>query len=115
MKSYTANLINSIVLVALGLWGYFGSDSPSPTALIPVYAGVVLFVLGFGIKKENKTISHITVVLTLLILISLLKPLTASIGREDQRAMMRVIIMMITSAYAMVAFVKSFIDARKNK
>lgn len=115
MKSYTANLINSVVLVGLGLWGYFGSDTPSPTALIPVYAGVVLFVLGLWIKKENKTISHIVVVLTLLILISLVKPLTAAIGRDDQGALMRVIIMMLTSAYAMVAFVKSFVDVRKKK
>lgn len=115
MKSYTANLINSIVLVALGLWGYFGSDTPSPTALIPVFAGIVLFGLGFGIKKENKTVAHIAVVLTLLILIAMVKPLTAAMGRDDQGAMIRVIIMMLTSAYAMVAFIKSFVDARKNK
>ena len=114
MKAYQANLINSLVLVALGLYGYFGSESPSVTALIPVFVGVVLFALGFGIKAEKKAISHIAVVVTVLVLFALLKPLTAAIGRTDNAAIIRVAIMMLTSLLAMVAFVKSFIDARRS-
>ena len=40
MNATTANLINSISLITVGLWGYF--DVLSPTALIPVLIGVFL-------------------------------------------------------------------------
>ena len=40
MNASKANLINSISLIALGLWGYI--DSSSMTALIPVGMGLVL-------------------------------------------------------------------------
>ena len=36
MNAPTANLINAGTLVIMGLWGYFSSESPSPTAFIPV-------------------------------------------------------------------------------
>jgi hypothetical protein len=45
MKAHTASLINAVILVLFGLWGYFGSENPSFTALIPVAVGVVLLVL----------------------------------------------------------------------
>ena len=44
MKPEQANLLNSLTLISLGLWGYF--DVNSPTALIPVVFGVVLISLG---------------------------------------------------------------------
>ncbi len=113
MNAFKANIINSVSLVLLGLYGYLGSDTPSFTALIPVVAGVVLFILGLGIKKENKVISHVAVVFTLLLLISLFKPLSAAIGRNDFGAILRVSVMLLTSAFAMFYFVKSFWEARK--
>ena len=44
-----------VILVALGLFGYFGSasDSPSPTALIPAGFGAVLIVLGIVAHKPG--------------------------------------------------------------
>ena len=42
MKAHVASLINAILLVGLGAWGYFGSETPSPTALIPVAVGAIL-------------------------------------------------------------------------
>ena len=115
MKPYLASLINAILLIILGLWAYFGSDSPSFTALIPVIAGVILLLLNSGIRKENKTIAHIAVVITLLVLIGLIKPLTGALGREDTLALTRVIVMILSTLLALIIFIKSFIDARKNR
>ena len=69
MKTYQANLLNSIVLIIIGLWGYF--EVVSPTALIPVFFGLVLLLCNGGVKKENKVIAHIVVLLTLLLLVAL--------------------------------------------
>ena len=115
MKAHTASLINAILLIALSLWGYFSSATPSFTALIPTFVGVLLLAMNKGVKNENKTISHIAVLLTLIVLIGLIKPLTGAIGRDDSAAIFRVIIMMASTVFAMVYFVKSFIDARKNR
>ena len=66
-----------------------------------------------GVKRENKLIAHLAVTLTLLVLISLFKPLSGAMGRGDTAATIRVGLMIATSILAMVFFVKSFIDARK--
>jgi len=114
MQAYTANLINAIVLVAMGAWGYLGSDTPSVTALIPVVFGLILIALSGGVKKENKVIAHIAVVLTLLALLGNIgKPLMRALSENDTMATIRVGLMVLASAYAMFAFIQSFRAARK--
>jgi len=115
MKTHIGNLINAIALITLGLWGYIDSDTPSITALIPVFAGVILLALNKGVKNNNKIIGHVAVVVTLLVLIGLVKPFTGALSRDDFMAVARVSVMIITGLLAMVVFIKSFIDARKRK
>ena len=117
-KPYSANLLNSITLILLGLWEYYstlpgGSWTPnSPTVFLPVIFGVALFLCNAEIKKENKLISHIAVFLTLIILGGLCFRLTKEMSTSSQY---RMIAMIATSAFAMITFVISFINANKNK
>lgn len=113
MKPFQANLVNAAVLIILGLWGYLASETPSPTALIPVGFGVIFALATPPFKKENKVVAHIIVLLTLLIIIALFMPLRGALGRGDTLAAVRVGIMIATSVVAMVIYIKSFIDARK--
>ena len=115
MKPYIASLANAIILIVFGLWGYYTSANPSPTAFIPVVIGGFIIALNSGVKKENKTVAHIVVVLTLLVLGGLIKPLTGAFGRNDTMAIYRVSTMILSTLWAMVIFVKSFIDARKKQ
>ena len=114
-KPYQISAINAVSLIALGSYGYIKSDSPSITALIPVIFGVLLLLMNSGIKSENKLVAHIAVTLTLVILFGLAMPLLGAIGRSDTYAILRVSVMVITTVVSMVFFVKSFIEARKNK
>ena len=113
MNAHTASLVNAITLISMGAWGYFGSITPSPTALIPVFVGVILMVFNNGIKYENKVIAHIAIVLTFAILVALSMILKKRITDGNTMAIARVGAMVLTSAFAMVMFVKSFRDARK--
>jgi len=113
MKPYLINLLNAIALILLGGWAYLTSTTPSITALIPVFAGIVLVSITPGFKKGNRVLAHIAVTLTFLILLGLIKPLTGAIGRSDSLGVTRVIVMMATSLAATSIFVKSFIDARR--
>jgi len=66
MTSTNANIINSFTLIVIGLWGYF--DVSAPTALIPVGFGAALILCSNGVKKQNKVVAHIAVLLTFIIL-----------------------------------------------
>ena len=107
MKPKQANLLNSLTLISLGLWGYF--DVNSPTALIPVFFGVVLFLCNSGLKNDNKVISHIAVLLTLLLLIALVGMRLPKSLDTGGIGLYRVVGMILTSTLAMLAFVKNFI------
>ena len=115
MKANIVSLINSIVLISMGLWGYFESDSRPITALIPVIAGVILLLINSGVKKENKIAAHVAVLLTLLIIIGLVRPFLGALNRGNIAGIIRVSVMILTSLWAMFTFVQSFISARKSR
>jgi hypothetical protein len=115
MKPYIANLLNAAVLIAMGLWGYFSNDPEvrSMTALIAPAFGVIFLLCTPLLKKENNAVAHIVVLLTLLIIIALIKPLTSNLSANDTMGIVRVGAMIVTSVIAMATFIKSFIDAKK--
>ena len=110
---YKSSLINAVLLIFLGVWGYFSSGSA--TALIPVVFGLILLILYPGVKKEAKIPAHIAVILTLIVTIALFKPLSSSLAREDVGAIIRSLIMLTSSIVALLGFIKGFITARKLK
>lgn len=122
MKPYQANLLNSLILIIIGLWGYFDvSDYDLSvitsfehwTALIAVFFGIVLLLCHKGIKSNSKLIAHIAVVVTLLILIALVgKRLPISI-EQGGIGLFRVILMSLTSLVALIIFIRNFISNRK--
>lgn len=120
MNPYKSNLLNSITLIILGLWSsslflFSCGVEGSMTSTIPLIFGIVLLILGRGIKAENKAIAHIAVLLTILIFLSLFMPLKGALERGDNVAMGRLVVMLLTSTAALYSFIKSFINARKQK
>ena len=114
MNASRANLLNSISLIVIGLWGYFAVSSV--TALIPVVFGVVLLFCFLVASKKpdlNHIVTHIAVLLTLIILLALLGMRLPKSLDTGGIGLLRVLVMIGTSALAMVFFVKSFIDARR--
>ena len=112
MKPYKASLINAITLIIFGGWGYLDSEGSAITALIPIVIGVIILLLNKGLKNEDKTISHIVVLFTVLVLCGLVMPLMRRIGEDDIMGITRVALMMGTSILAVYTFVKSFIANR---
>lgn len=53
MKMWQLTILAGVLLIGVGLYGYFGSDSKSPTAFIPAGFGAVLAICGFVASKEN--------------------------------------------------------------
>tara|TARA_B100000900_G_scaffold22267_3_gene17425 strand:- start:3208 stop:3579 length:372 start_codon:yes stop_codon:yes gene_type:complete len=121
MKTYQANLINGLTLILMPLWAYLTyegtAEKPeqSITAFIPLFLGIILFLCNNGIKKENKVIAHIAVVVTFIALLGLFMPLKAAIAEDRTLSLVRVTIMLFTGMLAMITFVRSFIANRKSK
>ena len=114
MEPHKISFVNAITLISFGLWGYVDVDY-SPTALIPVVFGVIILALYSGLKKENKTVAHIVVLLTFLILVGLVKPLMSTLESGSVMGITRVVLMMLSTLMALVIFVKSFIANRSKK
>ena len=115
MKPYAASLINSLILIFFGLWAYLTSEAPSITALIPVFIGGILLIIVSGVKKEAKVSAHVAVLLTLIVLIGLIKPLLGALDKGSTIGMIRVSVMILSTALALVTFIKSFIEVRKKR
>ena len=121
MKTYQANLINGLTLILMPLWAYLTyegtAEKPeqSITAFIPLFLGIILFLCNNGIKKENKVIAHIAVVVTFIALLGLFMPLKAAIAEDRTLSLVRVTIMLFTGMLAMITFVRNFIANRKSK
>ena len=115
MNASLVSLINALVLIAMGLWGYFASESPSPTAFIPVVFGVLILLCQPGLRKNNAVVAHIAVLLTFVILLGLVMPLRGALGREDTAAIARVLAMLASTVIALVAFVQSFLRVRRER
>jgi len=114
MKPHKISFVNAITLISFGLWGYIDVDY-SPTALIPVIFGVIILMLNTGLKKENKVVAHIVVLLTFLILGGLVKPLMSTLESGNTMGITRVSLMMLSTLMALIVFVKSFIANRSKK
>tara|TARA_B100000965_G_scaffold75753_1_gene60040 strand:- start:608 stop:952 length:345 start_codon:yes stop_codon:yes gene_type:complete len=113
MNATKANLLNSVILIAVGSWGYFDGDGKSMTALIPVIFGVVLLLCNNGVKNQNKVIAHIAVLATFVCLVGLYMPLNGAIERGNDVAVGRVSAMIASSVIALIFFIRSFIEARR--
>ncbi len=113
MKPHFLNLINALVLIILGGWAYM--EKGSPTALIPVFIGAILWIQTPKMREGDKTASHIAAGLTLLIVLGLFMPLRREAAMGDTMGVLRSLVMLGSSIFALSVFVKSFIDARRAK
>lgn len=121
MKTYKANLLNSITLIIMPIWAFLAFEGTqekpdqSFTAFIPLIFGFILLLCNRGLKKEHKTIAHVAVFVTIVALLGLTMPLKAAIADDRGTSVLRIVIMIITGIISMITFVKSFIEARKNR
>ena len=108
-----ANLINALALCLLPIWAYLESPEPSLTAFIPLGFGVALLLCQPGVKVQNKVVAHIAVLLTLVVFVALFMPLSGRLDGSDPMGLARIVVMMLPSLVAMIAFIGRFRAARK--
>jgi hypothetical protein len=107
MKNFQVMIFNSIILIALGIYGYT-IPPHSPTALIAPAIGIILLILAFPVKKENSIASHIGVGLTA---ISFLIFIIVGILRANTI----IILMAVVTLLALVFYISDFIRRKAER
>jgi hypothetical protein len=117
-------VVFGILLIALGLIGYFATDRVSWTALIPAIFGAVLLILGLLGYKEHlrKHVMHAAAMVALIGFIGALfrvvphlPALVAGEHIEHGRAVLCSAIMAGLCGVFVALCVRSFIVARRNR
>jgi hypothetical protein len=114
------------VLCAIGLFGYFGSasESPSPTALIPCGFGVALIVCGFIGRQAGarKHAMHAAAAISLIGFLAAagrgvpkLGMLVSDIPLSEKRPVRLIMLMAIVCLAHVIVCIGSFIAARRRR
>jgi len=106
MKNFQVMAFNAIVLIALGIFGYITSGSP--TALIAPAIGVILLGLVIPVKKDNSIAAHIGVGLTGLSAIMFFV-----VG--GMRGNTIIIIMAAVTLISLIFYINDFIKRKKER
>jgi hypothetical protein len=118
-KPYLINIITGLVVAIAGLYSYLSNENRPPTALIGPGFGALLLLMTPGMKKENKVVAHVVVLLTLLFGIMSIIMATKKGGVTDpevlQRRMMVFAVMAGICFWATAMYVLGFIEKKKAK
>lgn len=115
-------LVFSALLVALGLAGYLGTGSQHPTALIPLWIGLLLGIFGIlaisPSESRRKVFMHMNVTIGTLGLVATIVEIIRTLLSSkpvDQAAMAsKISLGVLLLAYVAVC-VRSFIAARRGR
>src|SRR5690242_4044950 len=106
IKNHVIMAVNALILIIMGVYGYFTSGSP--TALIAPGVGIILLAMVFPVMKENHKVAHIGVVLTLIAAVTFI-----FVGIKRDNAM--VIGMGIITFVCFDLYVLNFVLRKKNR
>ena len=115
MQMYRVTILFGVLLVITGVVGFYQSGTEHPTALIPAFIGIPLFVCGIIAAKEAMRMMamHIAILIGLVGFIGA----TATLFKADQS--MAAIVSKSITALLCATFVglcvRSFIQARKTR
>ena len=107
------SLINAFTLLIGGLWAYFGSLTPSPTALIPSGIGLVLIALYAGVRRQNMVAIAGSFGATMIVTIPMLLILRGLILRGEVIPIMRAGMMCTSCIIALVGLMLYYLKQKK--
>ena len=107
-------LLNAVTLVIGGLWAYFGSLTPSPTALIPSGIGLVLIALYAGVRRQNMVAIAGSFGATMIVTIPMLLILRGLILRGEVIPIMRAGMMCTSCIIALVGLMLYYLKQKKS-
>lgn len=100
IQPYQVNLINALVLLAGGLWGYFHPEAQRSYELIPVAFGLVFLGATPLFRTGNRIATYLVGGLTILLIFALANPLMESFSQGMILKALRLSLMTLSTAAA---------------
>lgn len=110
MRPYQINLINAIVLLAIGLWGYFHPAAQRSSALIPVAFGVLFLCTTPLFRRKNLIVAYLVSSLTLLLVLALAFSLIEAFPYHETGKIIRLSLMALSSGIAVGIYFRTFLQ-----
>jgi hypothetical protein len=107
MKSNQAALMNSIVLLVVGAWGFVANHFMVHTAIVPLGAGLLFLVLSKFLSNGQKGLLILMMVLSLSLFIAFMVPFKRNAEQGDVFGMLRLGIEMIACAIAFIVYLRN--------
>jgi len=101
-------LLNGIILLALGFWGYAANQFAMHTGIVPIGFGAYLCLISTRHHLENKSIFYFNMGLTLSFVFAMIQPLMRNIEQADPAGICRVSLEMAACAMAVIVYIRSF-------
>lgn len=112
MKPRHITLINAIVLLAIGLWGYAYPDAHRSSALIPVAFGALFLATTPLFRSGNLIVAYLVSSLTLLLMPALAFSLVEALRSGPPGGVVRFGLMSVSCAVAVAIYFRSFLLQR---
>lgn len=111
MTAAKACLINAAALIVLSLWAYVANGFSSETTLIPLGFGLLILAYVPWVKTGSRWAIALAALFTLVIFVALFTPLTGSIEKGEALPVIRVGLMHLATAFALVMLLKATFSA----
>ncbi len=114
MKSQTAALINSIVLILIGIWGFIANDYAIHTLIVPLSAGIILLIFSRFLQIDKPNVLLLVSFLTFILMLAFIVPFQRNAEQSDVMGMLRIGIEMMASAMALIVYLRNFVQLKMN-
>lgn len=113
IQPYQVNLVNALVLMAAGAWGYFHPEAHRSSELIPVAFGALFLGATPLFRSGNRIAAYLVGGLTILLIFALASPLAESFARRETGKALRLCMMTLSTAAAAGFYLYRLISNRK--
>lgn len=111
---YIVNTINAIILILLGLFGYFSDPDRPLTILVIPFVGILLLACTYHLRKHNRFVFNTVTALTLLaglLILSHINPDTFDWNTQD----ILLLLMGLSCFAAAGSYILTFVRERRLK
>ncbi len=115
MSSQQAAILNSIVLLLVGFWGYAANDFAVHTAIVPIGSGILFLILSQFLKYQNKLFLLFMMAVTLILSIAFVVPFQRNLEQGDYLGMLRLGLEIAACILAFIVYLRNLIQLYKAK
>jgi hypothetical protein len=108
MTPKRALIINALVQIAGGVWGYFGSDPPAPTSIVPAIFAVVFLVCVPLFQSGVRPALVLLPILHGLLFLAIAGYIVSAARSLDWLSVGRNAVMAVSCIWALVVLARSF-------